>query len=77
VWAAETIHDALSLFFGRAAGAIDPETGFYPQGTVLHAAVVSAFVLWRRAQAKPEDFEVVEKGDGEPDEGQGNDESSS
>lgn len=69
VWAVETIHDALALFFGRPAGAIDPETGFYAQGTVLHAAVVSAFVLWRRAQAKPEEFEVVEKGE-EHEEGQ-------
>lgn len=69
VWSVETIHDALALFFGRPAGMIDPETGFYPQGTVLHAAVVSAFVLWRRAQAKPEEFEVVEKDDADHDDG--------
>jgi predicted ATP-dependent protease len=63
VWAVNTIHDALGLFFGRPAGLIDAETSFYPQGTVLHAAVVAAFVLWRPAQAKPEEFEVVEKGE--------------
>lgn len=67
VWSVETIHDALALFFGRPAGVIDPATGFYEQGTVLHAAVVSTFMLWRRAQAKPEEFEVVEKGDGDGD----------
>jgi ATP-dependent Lon protease len=71
VWAVETVHDALGLFFGRPAGAMDPESGFYPEGTVLHAAVISTFVLWRRAQAKPEEFEVVEKDEDEGDGGKG------
>ncbi|MCA9652952.1 MAG: AAA family ATPase [Myxococcales bacterium] len=60
VWPVGTIHEALALFFGRAAGTFDPETELYPRGTVLHRAIVAAFVLWRRAQAKPEDFEVIE-----------------
>lgn len=59
VWSVATIQDALALFFGRPAGVLDPATDFYPKDTVLHAAVVAAFVLWRRAQAKPEEFEAV------------------
>lgn len=64
VWAVARIHEALALYFGRPAGERDPETGFYPEGSVLHAAVMSAFGLWERAQAKPEDFAVVERDDG-------------
>ena len=65
VWAVETIKDALALFFGRAAGDLDPESGFYPRGSVLHTAVMATFMLWRRAQAKPEEFEVTMQDDEE------------
>jgi predicted ATP-dependent protease len=64
VWAVARIHDAVALYFGRPAGERDLATGFYPEGSVLHAAVMSAFLLWQRAQAKPEDFELVERDDG-------------
>ena len=64
VWSVARIHEALALYFGRPAGERDAETGFYPEGSVLHAAVMSAFVLWQRAQAKPDDFEVVASEDG-------------
>lgn len=64
VWSVARIHEALALYFGRPAGERDAETGFYPEGSVLHAAVMSAFVLWQRAQAKPDDFEVVASDDG-------------
>jgi predicted ATP-dependent protease len=60
VWAVARVHEAVTLYFGQPAGERDPESGFYPEGSVLHAAVMSAFVLWQRAQAKPEDFELVE-----------------
>jgi len=60
VWAVASIHEAIALFFGKPAGERDPQTGYYPERTVLHAAVMSAFMLWQRAQARPEDFEVVE-----------------
>ncbi len=70
VWSVQTLHDALALFFGRPAGDLDPETGFYTRGSVLHAAVVATFVLWRRSQAKPEEFEVIEKDD-EHEDGEG------
>ncbi|MFO7567255.1 MAG: ATP-binding protein [Enhygromyxa sp.] len=63
VWAVARIHEAIALYFGQPAGERDPATGFYPEGSVLHAAVMSAFLLWQRAQAKPEDFELVERGE--------------
>jgi predicted ATP-dependent protease len=69
VWAVARIHEALALYFGRAAGERDAETGFYPEGSVLHAAVMAAFMLWQRAQAKPEDFAVVERTDADGPEG--------
>lgn len=69
VWAVETIQEAMALFFGVPVGERDPETGFYPEGTVLHRAVFTAFELWQRAQAKPEDFEIVERDDGDGDGG--------
>ncbi len=67
VWAVGRIHEALALYFGRPAGERDPQTGFYPEGSVLHEAVMAAFMLWQRAQAKPDDFEIIERsetGDG-------------
>lgn len=64
VFAVARIHEAVALYFGRPAGERDPATGFYPEGSVLHAAVMSAFVLWQRAQASPADFELVERDDG-------------
>ncbi|HVH99140.1 MAG TPA: AAA family ATPase, partial [Enhygromyxa sp.] len=39
VWSVARIHEALALYFGRPAGERDAETGFYPEGSVLHAAV--------------------------------------
>ncbi len=70
VWPVARIHEAVALYFGRPAGERDPESGFYPEGSVLHAAVMSAFMLWQRAQAKPEDFEMVEsEGNGDGGEG--------
>jgi predicted ATP-dependent protease len=61
VWSVARIHEAVALYFGRDAGDRDPATGFYPEGSVLHSAVMAAFMLWQRAQAKPDDFEVVER----------------
>ena len=59
VWAVDRIEQAISLFFDRGAGKRDEATGFYPEGSVLHQAVMSAFELWQRAQATPDDFEIV------------------
>ncbi|MCA9697089.1 MAG: AAA family ATPase, partial [Myxococcales bacterium] len=63
VWPVERIEQAIGLFFDREAGHRDHESGFYPEGTLLHQAVMSAFLLWQRALAKPDDFEVVEATD--------------
>jgi predicted ATP-dependent protease len=67
VFAAANIRDALSLFFDLPAGERDVESGFYPEGSVLHRAVMSSFALWQRAEAKPEDFELVESEGGAPE----------
>ena len=59
VWSVRRIHEAVALYFGRPAGEVDLASGFYPEGSVLHSAVMAAFVLWQRAEATPQDFEVV------------------
>ena len=60
VWSVARIHEAISLFFDHPAGERDATSSFYPEGSILHQAVMSAFSLWQRAQATPDDFEVIE-----------------
>ena len=64
VYAVDRIHEAISLFFDHPAGERDPGSGFYPEGSVLHQAVMSAFNIWQRTQATPADFEIVDAGPG-------------
>ena len=60
VWSVSRVHEAISLFFGKPAGERDEASGFYAEGTILHAAVMNAFMLWQQAQANPSDFELIE-----------------
>jgi predicted ATP-dependent protease len=50
VYAVDTIHEAISLFFAHPAGHHDRDQG-YPAGTVLHRAMQAARDLWQRASA--------------------------
>ena len=50
VYAVDTIHEAITLFFGRPAGTLDDHDR-YPPETVLDRAMQAALSLWQRAAA--------------------------
>ena len=52
VWAVECVHDALEVLTGFPAGRRDTD-GEYPEGTLLHLAVLKAREYWLKTTQRP------------------------
>jgi len=59
IYAVETIHEAIDILTGVAAG-VRTADGDYPEGTVLAQAVARADAFWRRTLRSPQQFTSVE-----------------
>ncbi len=66
VYAADTIHEALELFTGMAAGAPDAQ-GQYKEGTLLALAVERAFEYWVKASRTADSLVMEDEETGEPE----------
>jgi len=63
VWAVECVHEALEVLTGFPAGRRDTQ-GEYPEGTLLHLAVLKAREYWLKTVQRPQSSEP----EGETDE---------
>lgn len=66
IYAVDSIHEALELMTGHAAGTIE-ENGEYTEGSLLHKAVEKAHDFWRLTLASPHQMVHVEEANGADD----------